>query len=425
MNLSYLNNKISNLKSHFNQSIFSNLANLSIIQLSNIFFMMLLFPVLTRLLGIEKFGEVMAANAFAGLAGGLVNYGTIQSSIKEVANAKNDTEALSRIVFETLCIRLIFFVLLAIVLIFSNLVLKDYYLLYLFTIPLLFAEVLNPMFLFLGLENLKYLNLANLISKILTLLFVLVFINNQVDAPWVNFIIGSSLSICYLFVLIWGISKYKISWMLPSKFSQKMLLKSNFYLLVNNFSVHLQQSFMLFALQIWGKVAWLGAYALCDKIIWSSRLLIISISNSAYPTAAQLHKTDAVKWLAFKQQLKWRTGYLFLIGSVLLFLFSDLIIYLLSGGDNTEASLFLKLMAFAPFIASLNFMNVLDRVLNNDNYSIFQIAIILLIISSLSAFSMVYWGNFWGIGLYTLTIESIALLLYEIKTRKLINVAKY
>ncbi len=425
MNLSYLNNKISNLKSHFNQSIFSNLANLSIIQLSNIFFMMLLFPVLTRLLGIEKFGEVMAANAFAGLAGGLVNYGTIQSSIKEVANAKNDTEALSRIVFETLCIRLIFFVLLAIVLIFSNLVLKDYYLLYLFTIPLLFAEVLNPMFLFLGLENLKYLNLANLISKILTLLFVLVFINNQVDAPWVNFIIGSSLSICYLFVLIWGISKYKISWMLPSKFSQKMLLKSNFYLLVNNFSVHLQQSFMLFALQIWGKVAWLGAYALCDKIIWSSRLLIISISNSAYPTAAQLHKTDAVKWLAFKQQLKWRTGYLFLIGSVLLFLFSDLIIYLLSGGDNTEASLFLKLMAFAPFIASLNFMNVLDRVLNNDNYSIFQIAIILLIISSLSAFSMVYWGNFWGIGLYTLTIESIALLLYEIKARKLINVAKY
>lgn len=423
MNLPYLNNKISNLKSLLNQSIFSNLANLSIIQLSNIFFMMLLFPVLTRLLGIEKFGEVMAANAFAGLAGGLVNYGTIQSSIKEVANAKNDSGALSRIVFETLCIRLIFFVLLAIILIFSNLILKDYYLLYLLTIPLLFAEVLNPMFLFLGLENLKYLNLANLISKIITILFVLVFIKNQVDAPWVNFIMGCSLSICYLFVLIWGINKYKISWVLPSKLSQKVLLKSNFYLLVNNFSVHLQQSFMLFALQIWGKAAWLGAYALCDKIVWSSRLLIISISNSVYPTAAQLHKTDTVKWLAFKQQLKWRTGYLFLSGSVVLFLLSDPIIFLLSGNLNAEASLFLKLMALAPFIASLNFMNVLDRVLNNDNYSIFQIAIILLMVSSLSAFGMVYWGNFWGVGLYTLTVETIALLLYEFKARKLNIVA--
>ncbi len=423
MNLPYLNNKISNLKSLLNQSIFSNLANLSIIQLSNIFFMMLLFPVLTRLLGIEKFGEVMAANAFAGLAGGLVNYGTIQSSIKEVANAKNDGGELSRIVFETLCIRLIFFVLLAIILIFSNLILKDYYLLYLLTIPLLFAEVLNPMFLFLGLENLKYLNLANLISKIITILFVLVFIKNQVDTPWVNFIMGCSLSICYLFVLIWGINKYKISWVLPSKLSQKVLLKSNFYLLVNNFSVHLQQSFMLFALQIWGKAAWLGAYALCDKIVWSSRLLIISISNSVYPTAAQLHKTDTVKWLAFKQQLKWRTGYLFLSGSVVLFLLSDPIIFLLSGNLNAEASLFLKLMAFVPFIASLNFMNVLDRVLNNDNYSIFQIAIILLMVSSLSAFGMVYWGNFWGVGLYTLTVETIALLLYEFKARKLNIVA--
>jgi hypothetical protein len=76
-------------------------------------------------------------------------------------------------------------------------------------------------------------------------------------------------------------------------------------------------------------------------------------------------------------------------------------------------------MALAPFIASLNFMNVLDRVLNNDNYSIFQIAIILLMVSSLSAFGMVYWGNFWGVGLYTLTVETIALLLYEFKARKL------
>jgi len=82
-------------------------------------------------------------------------------------------------------------------------------------------------------------------------------------------------------------------------------------------------------------------------------------------------------------------------------------------------------MAFTPFIASLNFMNVLDRVLNNDNYSIFQIAIILLMVSSLSAFGIVYWGNFWGIGLYTLSIETIALLLYEFKTNKLKNVANY
>lgn len=95
MNLPYSTKKKTILKFNINQKILSNLANLSTIQLSNIFFMMLLFPVLTRLLGIEKFGEVMAANAFAGLAGGLVNYGTIQSSIKEVSNAKNDTLALS------------------------------------------------------------------------------------------------------------------------------------------------------------------------------------------------------------------------------------------------------------------------------------------------------------------------------------------
>lgn len=417
MNLPNLKSILSHIDKNKHKSIFSNLANLSIIQLSNIFFMMLLFPVLTRLLGLEKFGEVMAANAFAGLAGGLVNYGTIQSSIKDIATAKNDRDTLSRIVFETLCIRLLFFLVLGIVLACSQVFLKDYYFLYLLTIPLLFAELINPMFFFLGLENLKYLNLSNLISKILTLSLVIFFITEERDAPWVNFIMGSSLSLCYLIVFIWGIREYRIYWVLPSKLSQKLLLRSNFYLLVNNFSVHLQQSFMLFALQFWGKVAWLGAYALCDKIIWSSRLLIISISNSVYPRAAQLHASSTGEWLAFKQNMKLKTGYLFLAGSLILLFFSDPIIYLLSGQVNAEATLFLKLMAFAPFVASLNFMNVLDRVLINDHLTIFQIALILLAVSAISSFGIAYSESLWAIGMYALVVESIALFLYEFYIR--------
>ena len=70
--------------------ILSNFINLSSIQLSNALLMILLYPIITRSVGLEAFGLIMLANAFAGLLGIVVNFGTSQSGIKDVAVHKSD-----------------------------------------------------------------------------------------------------------------------------------------------------------------------------------------------------------------------------------------------------------------------------------------------------------------------------------------------
>lgn len=377
--------------------------------------MILIIPVITRSVGIEMFGQVMVANAIAGLMGILINYATVQSSVKEIAVDSKNVRFLSTIFIETITLRLVIFSIITILLLSSKVIFNETYFLYISIIPIIFAEAINPFFFLLGQENLKYYNLSNVIAKAATIVGILIFVKSRNGGVWVNFIIGICTTINYLILLVLLIKKYKINFVIPHTKKILKIYRQNFSLVASNFSVHLQQSLMLFALQKWGTDAWLGAYSLCDKVIWSSRLLIISISSALYPKTAKIFNEGKEIWHKFKTEIKLYSGGLFLLLSLTLFIFPEFIIYVLAGQKNETAVLFLRVMAFAPTISALNFINTLDRLLYDDKKSIFQIAFILVILAIIISVTLVKTQSYQWFGSYTLTIEMAALLLYEYK----------
>lgn len=387
-------------------------------QLYNTLLSFLIYPLIIRKVGLEAFGLFTIANYFAGLMGTIVNFGTSQSGVKDIVLNKNNTAKLSEVFYSTISLRLIIF--LVFLLIFSLLELvhiQNYYF-YFFAIPLILSEVLNPMFLFLGKEKLAIFNLTNLVSKILTILAILIFIQGKQDSIWINFIIGSLNCFAYLFLLIWGISNYKLSYKRPQKSTLIGLFKTNFYLVGNNISVHLQQSLLIFAINIFGNPIWLGAYAICDKIIGAVKTLISTISNSMYPRAVDWYKQGEQEFLAYKRRMKKLISFSFLAFSILLSIFSPYVILLLNGHPDENASNLLRIMAFLPFLAALNVFNVLECLIRNDNALIFRIAMILLIVATGLAWAIVKHDQLFYLGTYSLIIETGALLIYEISIHR-------
>lgn len=350
--------------------------------------------------------------------GTIINFGTSQSGVKDIVMNKNDSRKLSEAFYNTISLRLIIFTVFT--LIFSLLELahiQNYYF-YLFAIPLILSEVLNPMFLFLGKEKLAIFNICNLVSKILTIIAILIFIQGKEDAIWINFIIGSLNCIAYIFLIIWGILNYHLSYNRPQKNILLGLFKDNFYLVGNNISVHLQQSLLIFAINIFGNPLWLGAYAICDKIIGSVKTLISTISNSMYPRAVDWYKQGEQEFLAYKRRMKKLISFSFLAFSILLSIFSPYVILLLNGHPDENASNLLRIMAFLPFLAALNVFNVLECLIRNDNALIFRIAMILLIVATGLAWAIVKHDQLFYLGTYSLIIETGALLIYEISIHR-------
>ena len=398
--------------------ILSNFINLSSIQLSNALLMILLYPIITRSVGLEAFGLIMLANAFAGLLGIVVNFGTSQSGIKDVAVHKGHPTSLSKVFYNTLLIRLIIFLAFSLLFLLAGFGNFVHYKYYLFAVPLILSEVVNPLFLYLGTEKLTTYNMANLIGKVLIIAGVIILINGASDAIWVNFLIGSVNFFIYVFLIFKGIADYKLPFIKPAKTDMLQLTKGNFFLVGNNISVHLQQSLMLFALARWGNPMWLGAYSLCDKITWSSRLMIMSISNSVYPKAASLFSESPRQFSAFKSRIKQMLFWSFLGVSVSIMIFAGPIIYVIAGEPNATAVTILRIMAFVPAAAALNCLNVLELLIRGNNQSIFNIALILLGLAFSLAFGISVLKDIYLLGAYTLIIEISAIAMYEYVIKK-------
>lgn len=399
-------------------NIISNFFNLSSIQLSNTLLLILSIPIITRRIGIEEFGIMMFASRFAQLAGVVINYGTNQSGVRDVASNLKDIKKLSAVFYNTLLIRLFILIIFLLFLFFLKWLDLKYYSYILLALTMVFAEVVNPLFFFIGAERLKVFNVANLICNIVTIVLIILFIKRPNDAGWVNFILGGGNFITYLGLLFFASSKFKLTFSRPEKTELIQVGKDNFYLTVNNISVQLQQSIMIFALTKWGNASYLGAYSLCDRIIGQCRNLIITASNAFYPTAAQLYRQSVDLWNIYRKKIKYLVAGIFFTGSVLLFLLADFIIYILSKEHNPTAAFYLRTMAIVPTVAALNFSNVLDQLLKNNTIYIFRIAVLLFIISVITTFLLLIYKYYMLIGFFTLIVETSALLMYEYMVKK-------
>ena len=104
---------------------------------------MLIFPIVTRKIGIEAFGFVTLANTFATLAGVIINYGINQSGIRDVALHIKDKEKLGIVFYNALWIRAIIFLIYIIFLFGMQWYGMKYYSLIILATPLVIAEVVN------------------------------------------------------------------------------------------------------------------------------------------------------------------------------------------------------------------------------------------------------------------------------------------
>ncbi len=399
-------------------NILSNFFNLSSIQISNILLLLLTIKIITGTVGVDEFGIIMFANKVAQFTGVIINYGTGQSVVKEVAYAISDKRKLNLIFSNTLWIRIFIFLVCLLLLFGLQGFDVPYYSYIVFSIPIVLSEVFNPLSFFLGTEKLKLFNITNLIFNILSVLLLWFFIKTPADSIWVNFILGMGNTIMYVILLIYFGNVFKLSYQLPQKIELLKTAKDNFYLTVNNVSVNLQQSFMLFALATWSNANVLGAYSIGDRVIGQCRSILIIFSNSIYPNAVQTFKKSIKLWDVYRRKTKYILAGVFFTGSVIIFILADLIVFILSNEHNDTAALFLRIMGFLPFISSFNVLNVLDQLLKNNNIYIFRIATILLIISALLAFVLSNSNNYLLIGAFTLIIESCALLMYEYIIKK-------
>lgn len=343
-----------------NKSI-QNFLFLALIQSSNVLISIISVPLLIQSIGVEQFGLVNLSLSVIILLNILVGFGYNLSAPRQVAISQQDKDALSHLVSNIFSAKFILSLASAILIvlgIFAFGLFEGYQVILMYSLVILFSEAALPVWFFQGMEKMKLISIANIFSKLLYLMGIVLFIHDPSQSLWVNFMLGFfglSINVLLLSYIHWMM---KIRFYRPEFSAIWKSLKENILLFFSNLASYISINGGLIILSFFSSAETLGMYSLAEKVAMVLRLFPALIVQAIFPNASKLYQEDKSAFFNFLRNTYFRVILGGLVISLLTFFSAPWIIRILSRSALQEAVLYLQILSFLPFLACINVANV-------------------------------------------------------------------
>ena len=343
-----------------NKSI-QNFLFLAIIQSSNVLISIISVPLLIQSIGVDQFGPVNLSLSVIILLNILVGFRYNLSAPRQVAISQQDKEALSHLVSNIFSAKFILALTSALLILLGIVgfgLFEGYQVILIYSLLILFSEAALPLWFFQGMEKMKLISIANIFSKLLFLMGIVLFIHDPSQSQWVNFMLGFFGLFINILLLAY------IHWVMEIRFYRPEFaaiwksLKENILLFFSNLASYISINGGLIILSFFSSAETLGMYSLAEKVAMVLRLFPALIVQAVFPNASKLYHEDQTAFFTFLRNTYFRVilgGFLI---SVLTFLSAPWIIRVLSRSEFQESVLYLQILSFLPFLACINVANV-------------------------------------------------------------------
>lgn len=336
------------LKNSDFKTLRNNFFSLILNKAFNILVPILVLPYLIKTVGVDNYGIYAFILSIVFYFFYISQYGFSLSAVKEISRVQKDIIKVSEIFYRVLFTKL-FILLCTTVLLFIIVFLiptaRDNIFLALTTYILVIGDVLNPMWLYQGMERMKYLTIVNVLSKSTFLIFVFLFINERGDYIYIGLYQGSGFLIGGVVSLIMGIKLFNIKYVKTGWediFAQLKIGASSFVTLIVPM---LYVNTSTFLLGLFGAPAQVTFFDSAYKISNGFSSINQILTNVFYPYVNR--KTDKFLLVSIV---------LVSIGAVLslcCFLLSGWIINFLFGPEMNSSIILLKILSLTPLFLSI------------------------------------------------------------------------
>ena len=367
--------KISSYPHLFQNKSIQNFIFLVIIQASNVLISLISMPLLIQSIGVDQFGLVNLSLSVIILLNILIGFGYGLSAPRQVALHQSDPMALSHlvsnIVFSKLTLAIIASIFI-IVAVYGFDLFKEYQTILIYSILLLFSEATLPLWFFQGMEKMKLISIANIFSKLLFLAGIVLFIHHPNQAKWVNFLLGGTAFGINLSLLLYIHYELKIRFFKPKLKQILASLKENVLLFLSNFATHISINGGLIILSFFSSAETLGMFSLAERITMVLRMFPALVVQAIYPNASKLYQQDLPRFFRFLKMAYIRIILIGILISIGTYLLAPFIVTVLAKTLLTESVKYLRILAFVPFLACINSINILVLLVTDQKTQLFN-----------------------------------------------------
>jgi len=333
------------------KTLLGNFTYLSILKCLGLLFPLITYPIVIRTVGAEKYGLVIYAHAIISYFIVFINFGFDVSATRRCSENRADKEELSRIYSSVIALKFSLFVvallITAPILYFTH---YEHSILLFFLIGLCIQEIFFPIWLFQGLEVMKFITIISFSSSCLYVILLLLFIREESDYYLIAIFqsIGGLLTSIISTILLrrqFGVRFVKIPYSrlrsdfkesLPffaSRFSAIVMEKTNVLVIGHFFTYNM-----------------VAIYDLCAKIVSMLQMPFSLVAQVLYPNVAKTKNMSLVKRL-IKPVFGTALGM-----SILTLLFSKYIVLLLGGPEMLGAVPVLFIMIWYAPVIGINYL---------------------------------------------------------------------
>ena len=375
-------------------------------------FSIITLPILISKFGYQDMGLVFTAQAIIFGMVAIANYSLIfyiptqSKAISVNENIFKETWSLS------INIRAYISVLLTLVsLLFVAIYFKNYFNLWLLSLPIVIFKIVNPTLFFNALEKNKYVLLIGFLSKLLFLLFVIVISNKD----YINFCLGLSELLVVLFFLKQS-KKPFFEFQLLSLKKVMLFLKETFNLFLVNFFSLLKPAIILPLTSYLFGPSYATIYTLADKII----NMIRGVSGAMFTSFFPIYNKERFDLTVFRKKTEALVLCCLLLVVALIYIGSPYLIFVLNNfQENNIAVNILRILSlsipmFFIIIPLFSYLLELKKWNIILNFAILQLVVLFL-------FYLTFHNNLYQIAIGFVISEYVLLagyIIYIVKLKK-------
>ncbi|WP_142503320.1 oligosaccharide flippase family protein [Klebsiella sp. 2680] len=328
-----------------------NIAWLMLTQISSYIFPLLTLPYLIRVLGINNYGVYALILAYSQYFLLLVDFGYNLTATRDVALNKHDPIKLSKVYWITMSSKLVLCILGFTLSFLMVLVYNEKYIWIMFVAYFsIIGNAFFPVWLFQGLEKMRYLSIISVISRTVVLIctFLLVKGKNDIYMALAVYSLTFLVPSIILNFKVWHMKL--VSFYSPTFMDITTSLKLSFPVFISNFAISFYTNFNSILLSKYEPIAIVGSYYSADRVRIAAQTLLTPISQAIYPNVCDSQrKKNNIQLIKF--------GYAFMIVGFLIslgtFIFSLYFSDYYFGIENKTASYYLGVMSPIIFIVSI------------------------------------------------------------------------
>ncbi|MEJ9151433.1 flippase [Bacillus smithii] len=314
-------------------------------------------PYMLQTLGINNYGLVALSQSLNMILTVLVDYGFNLTATKQIAVARRDIKKLQMIYSSVLLVKVLLSAVAFTCVMFLVMFIqpfKSHPTLFLLSFGITLGGAILPTWLFQGLEEMKYVTLLNIISRVITTLGIFVLIHSSKDLLLVPTLFSISQILAGILSLILVRSKFNIKIEIPSKQYIKKQLREGLEVFVSNIAITSFTSGNTLMLGILSNEVNVGYYSSGEKLASMASGIVIPFSQTLFPHVSSLVNESKDRAKEFLNRALYVIVSITFPITLFILIFADFIVSLMYGENIKQISVVLRILAFLPTLVGLS-----------------------------------------------------------------------